>query len=134
MNLTERIYDGFLSGSQAKIRDGSYTKEEFVRSCDVALGALKLYSWSDVDPVIAFRLVIRYWGYTESNPTAGAPLMMDDVINAMTLTLLDEGPERLLGMPEKEFFLLITQAALDNMDNITEEYRDNFTKGVPGDE
>ena len=54
--------------------------------------------------------------------------------NAMTLTLLDEGPERLLGMPEKEFFLLITQAALDNMDNIAGEYRDNFAKGVPGDE
>ena len=122
MNLTKRIYDGFLSGSQAEIRDGSCTKEEFVHSCDVALGALKLSSWSDVDSAIAFRLVIRYWGYTESNPTAGAPLM------------LDEGPERLLGMPEKEFFLLITQAALDNMDNITEEYRGNFAKGVPGDE
>ena len=106
MNLTERIYDGFLSGCQAEIRDGSCTKEEFVRSCDVALGALKLSSWSDVDPAIAFRLVIRYWDYTESNPTAGTPLMMDDIINAMTLTLLDEGPERLLGMPEKEFFLL----------------------------
>ena len=103
MNLTERIYDGFLSGCQAEIRDGSCTKEEFVRSCDVALGALKLSSWSDVDPAIAFRLVIRYWDYTESNPTAGTPLMMDDIINAMTLTLLDEGPERLLGMPEKEF-------------------------------
>ena len=134
MNLTKRIYDGFLSGSQAEIRDGSCTKEEFVHSCDVALGALKLSSWSDVDPAIAFRLVIRYWDYTESNPTAGTPLMMDDIINAMTLTLLDEGPERLLGMPEKEFFLLITQAALDNMDNITEEYRGNFAKGVPGDE
>ena len=98
------------------------------------MGALKLSSWSDVDPAIAFRLVIRYWDYTESNPTAGTPLMMDDIINAMTLTLLDEGPERLLGMPEKEFFLLITQAALDNMDNIAGEYRDNFAKGVPGDE
>ena len=52
MNLTERIYDGFLSGCQAEIRDGSCTKEEFVRSCDVALGALKLSSWSDVDPAI----------------------------------------------------------------------------------
>ena len=134
MNLTERIYDGFLSGCQAEIRDGSCTKEEFVRSCDVAWGALKLSSWSDVDPAIAFRLVIRYWDYTESNPTAGTPLMMDDIINAMTLTLRDEGPERLLGMPEKEFFLLITQAALDNMDNIAGEYRDNFAKGVPGDE
>ncbi len=134
MNLTERIYGGLLNGSQKEIREGTCTKEEFVRSCDIALGAFKLSSLSGIDPDIAFLLVARYWDYAENNPTADSPLTVDDSINAMTLTLLDEVPGRLLGMPEKEFFPLITQAALDNMDNITEEYRSNSTEEVSSDE
>ena len=116
MNLTERIYDGFLRGSEKEARMEDCTKEKFVRSCDVAFGAFKLSHWSSIDSDIAFHLVTRYWDYADNNPTADSPLSMDDAVNAMTLVLLDESPEYLLGMPEKEFFLLITQAALDNMD------------------
>ena len=78
MNLTERIYDGFLRGSEKEARMEDCTKEKFVRSCDVAFGAFKLSHWSSIDSDIAFHLVTRYWDYADNNPTADSPLSMDD--------------------------------------------------------
>lgn len=134
MNLTERIYDGFLRGSEKEVCIEDCTKEKFVRSCDVAFGAFKLSHWSSIDSDIAFHLMTRYWDYADNNPTADSPLSMDDAVNAMTLVLLDESPEYLLGMPEKEFFLLVTKTALGNMSNVAEEYGAQLHEEVAGDE
>lgn len=122
MTLSERIYHGLLNGSRGEIRKGDCTKEKFVRSCDIALGAFKLSSWSGIDTGDALRLVACYWDYAENNPAAGSALTMDESINALSLILKDECPEYLLGMPVEKYFPLVTCTALDNMTAIVEEY------------
>lgn len=134
LNLIERICDGFMSSSKEEILKGTCTKENFIRSCNIALGAFKLSSWADIDTDVALRLVTRYWDYAENHSAAGTPLTMDDSLNAMTLILLDEFPEHLLDMPEKAFFLLVTQTALGNMANVAEEYSARFNEEVVNNE
>ena len=122
MNLTERIYGSFLNNSAMEVKKGTCTKKEYLEKCEVAFGAFQLVVLSDVDVNLAFRLVSRYWDYAREKAESGTPLTGDEVVNTLTLLLLDEFPEHLLGMPEEEFFRLITEVALGNMGKIVEDY------------
>lgn len=134
MNLTERIYGRFLDNATMEVNKGNCSKREFLENCGIAFGAFQLVVLSDIDANLAFRLVTRYWDYARDKSEHGSPLTVDEVVNAMTFLIEYESLEHLLEMPDKQFFLLITQLALDNITNVAEECNAWLCKEVADDE